>query len=67
MSHRSLSQDPIESRQIAYQALEENGSAQEAVMEAMQALQDQGFDLGPKMIAMLAQRAAIKNARPKGD
>jgi len=67
MSHRSLSQDPIESRQLAYQALEESGAAQEAIMEAMQALQDQGFDLGPKMIAMLAKRTEIKTSRPKGD
>jgi hypothetical protein len=65
MSHRSLTKDPIESRKVAYQALEESGAAQEAVFEAFQALADQGYDLGSKMTAVLSQRSTIKQSRPK--
>lgn len=66
MSHRSLNQDPIESRKTAYQALEVSGEAQEAIFEAFQALADQGYDLGAKMAAVLGQRSSIKQTRPKG-
>ena len=67
MSHRNLTKDPIESRRHAYEKLEKEGAAQEAIFEAFAVLQANGMDLGQKMTEALAARQAIKTARPKGE
>ena len=67
MSHRNLTKDPIESRRHAYEKLEAEGIAQEAIFEAFQTLSDQGFSLGSKMEEVLGRRVDIKNSRSKGD
>ena len=65
MSHRNLTKDPIESRKHAYEKLETEGAAQEAIFEAFETLAAGGTDLGTKMAEVLSKRAAIKAARPK--
>jgi len=65
MSHRDLTKDPIDSRRHAYEKLETEGAAQEAIFEAFQTLANQGFVLGDKMEDVLSRRQAIKASRPK--
>ena len=67
MSHRNLTKDPIDSRRHAYEKLEIEGTAQEAIFEAFGVLQANGIDLGQKMTEVLAARQAIKTSRPKGE
>lgn len=67
MSHRNLTKDPIESRKNAYEKLESEGAAQEAIFEAFAELASQGIFLGDKMTSVLATRQAIKTSRPKGE
>lgn len=67
MSHRNLTKDPIESRKNAYEKLESEGAAQEAIFEAFAELASQGIFLGDKMTGVLATRQAIKTSRPKGE
>ena len=65
MSHRPITTDPTISRRKAYEKLEEEGSAQKALWEALATLKANGIDIGEKADAMLTQRTQIKTARPK--
>lgn len=47
-------------RRQEYTKLEMSGEAQEAIWEALEHLAGQGFNLGPKFVAVSARRARIK-------
>ena len=65
MSHRTITTDPTISRRKAYEKLEEEGSAQKALWEALETMKNNGIDIGEKADAMLTQRNQIKTSRPK--
>ena len=65
MSKRTITRDPIRSRQEQYHLLEASGQAQEALWDALALLKDQNINIGPKAEAILAKRAHIKARVPK--
>tara|TARA_Y100001954_G_C15776717_1_gene587414 strand:+ start:1516 stop:1713 length:198 start_codon:yes stop_codon:yes gene_type:complete len=65
MSHRTITTDPTISRRKAYERLEKEGSAQQALWEALATMKNNGIDIGEKADAMLTQRNQIKTSRPK--
>jgi len=65
MSHRTITTDPTISRRKAYEKLEEEGSAQQALWAALEHMKTNGIDIGEIADAMLTQRNQIKTARPK--
>jgi hypothetical protein len=65
MSKRSISRDPTVSRRKEYMKLEGEGVSQKALWAALEALQAQGIDIGPKAMEVLDKRTAIKQGAPK--
>jgi hypothetical protein len=65
MSHRTIVRDPSDARKCQYEKLERTGEQQQAIMDAFEALSEQGFNLGDKMEALLAKRRTIKGRNPK--
>ena len=65
MSSRKIKRIPLEERRKEYVKLE-NGEAQEALWEALDALRAQGIFIGGKAQAVLNKRAAIKTKFSKG-
>ena len=64
MSHRELSIDIDQIRQNAYKAQDSN-QIEEAIWEALTALDAAGIEIGAKAKNILAQRADIKLRAPK--
>jgi hypothetical protein len=65
MSKRSIFRNVTDSRRKAYSALETSGESQQALWQALQALTEQGIDLGPKAAIIIEKRANIKKRAPK--
>lgn len=64
MSHRELAFDKNAVRQASYKMLSEN-DVQEALWEALYALDAQGIDIGVKAQTILSKRDEIKLRVPK--
>ncbi len=63
MSHRVLSIDPITRRIKEYESMQ--SEQMEAIIEAIQILSEQGYNVGDKMADVLKKRANIKARNPK--
>ena len=61
---RTIIREPGNARRDEYRKLEALGLAQEAIWEGFETLKAQGFDVGPKADAVLAERHRIKSNAP---
>jgi hypothetical protein len=65
MSHRKIKADPLVKRTEAYKDLEISGESQRGVWKTIEYLAEQGIDVGPDAVNILAKRKGIKNNTPK--
>ena len=63
MAKRTIQMDPDEARQKSYSIVDRD--ALSAIWECIETLSDGGIDVGPKCLAMLEVRRAIKEKAPK--
>jgi hypothetical protein len=65
MSHKKLTVDVDAERRHRYMELESQGGVQKALWAALARLNEQGIDIGPEAVAVLAKRETIKTKVPK--
>jgi hypothetical protein len=65
MSHRAIVRNSLEARKCQYEKLERTGEQQQAIMDAFEALSEQGFNVGNNMETLLTKRRTIKGRNPK--